>query len=144
MTEKEPNKYESVRSPVSTYEVSLETAERKRAASSTHCSSKVNANYPSLIMTSRDYPSLCYFFFLLMQTGEKKRPSPDTDSKPFHKCWERASGYQASSSAKEPRKREKTPVCFRLLTLGHLPQIVICLELFQGSQVISTSIVLLT
>lgn len=49
-----------------------------------------------------------------------------------------------AKSAKEAPKKRKTPVASDRLNSGTLTRIVICLDLFQGSQIISTSKVLLT
>lgn len=87
--------------------------------------SKVDANYPSLIMISRDYLSLWYFYYFKQE--KRKMPSQIcADPKSLRKCW-RGGGAPAirgpllctllePTVLQNPRRspeKEKNTCCFR-------------------------------
>lgn len=96
----------------------------------------------------RDYLSLCSFYSF-EQEERKRHPRCRFQTSP--QMLGRASGCKASSSArfrrcggaKERRKREKH-LLPQTLNSGSFTPILICLRLFQGSQIISTTKILLT
>lgn len=113
---------------------------------SSAASSKVNAHYPALIMISWDYLSLWYFYYF-EQEERKRHLWCRFQTSPLVGEGLRLRGLLlcALFAAAQPKNTRRSPeteknhLLPQTLNSGSFTQTLLCLELFQGSQIISTS-----